>query len=339
MTMGMRHPGEFELPSLTAWMRKRFPDVGETLQARAIAGGQSNPTFALGNERPRWVLRKQPAGQLLPSAHAIDREFRIQKALEGTGVPVPRMLAYCDDRSVIGSPFYLMEWVEGRVMPDYALPDIPESQRRSYYTSMATTLATLHCVDWAAAGLADFGRPGNFFERQIARWSRQWAASSPGSDTQMERLIGWLRAHIPSEEKTTIVHGDFRMGNLMFHPTEPTVVAVLDWELSTLGNPLADAAFSAMAWHMLPAEFNGLRNIDLAGHGIPTQAEYLSEYAAASGGAESVTAFHLAFSMFRFSVILAGVASRARQGNAAGEDAEAVGNISSAFAREAMALL
>jgi aminoglycoside phosphotransferase (APT) family kinase protein len=324
---------------LLAWLQSQDLAPGGPMRLQRIGGGQSNPTFFVEFDARSYVLRKQPPGPLLPSAHAIDREYRILGALAQTDVPVPTALAYCADPAVIGTPFYLMDKLEGRVLSDYGLPQLPAAERRAYLLAMAEVMARLHAVDWAALGLADYGRPGNFFARQVSRWTRQWQASRLAENADIDRLIDWLPAHLPDSDETCIAHGDLRLGNLMFHPTEPRVIALLDWELSTLGHPLADAAYSAMAWHMAPDEFEGLRGLDLAAAGLPTQAEYLAHYQRCSGRAEPVTAFHLAFSMFRFAVILEGVAARGREGNAASADAERVGGLASAFARQAVALI
>jgi aminoglycoside phosphotransferase (APT) family kinase protein len=329
----------FDADRLRNWLHTQHLDPGGAMRVQRIGGGQSNPTFFIDFDQRSLVLRKQPAGPLLPSAHAIDREFRILRALARTDVPVPRALAYCDDRAVIGTPFYLMDRLEGRVMPDYALPQLPPAERRAHLLAMAEVAARLHAVDWAALGLADYGRPGNFFQRQVARWTRQWQSSRRAENPDIDRLVDWLPAHIPPGDDTCIVHGDLRLGNLMFHPTEPRVIAVLDWELSTLGHPLADVAYSCMAWHMAPDQFHGLRGLDLKTLGLPAQAEVLAHYRRCSGRDEPVTEFHLAFSMFRFAVILEGVAARAREGNAASDDAHEVGALAASFARQAVALI
>lgn len=330
---------DFDFDRLRRWLGERIPGAEGPMQWRRVGAGQSNPTFLVEFEQRSLVLRKQPAGELLPSAHAIDREYRVLKALAGSAVPVPAALCWCDDRAVIGTPFYVMDKLEGRVMSGHQLREVPAAERAAYWEAMAGTLAALHAVDWQAAGLADYGRPGNFFARQIARWSRQWAASRTRDDRHIDRLVDWLPANIPNHDTTAIAHGDFRLGNLMFHPTEPVVIGVLDWELSTLGHPLADAAYSAMAWHTPPEAFDGLRGVDLVSASLPTQASYLSAYRAAGGCPEPVTAFHLAFSLFRFAVILEGVAARAKAGNAAASDAAVVGAQSAAFAEAGAALI
>ena len=337
--MTLRAAAEVDAARLSAYLRSQLPDLQGPMHLTRIGGGQSNPTFFIDFDNRSLVLRKQPPGELLPSAHAIDREYRVQCALDGTGVPVPQMVSYCDDREVIGTPFYLMDKLEGRVLSHYGLPEIPAAERRDYYLAMAETLARLHAVDWAAAGLADYGRPGNFFERQVARWTRQWQASRTREDPHVDRLIDWLPSHLPPGDETTIAHGDFRFGNLMFHPTEPRVIAVLDWELSTLGHPLADAAYSCMPWHTAADEFDGIRGVDLGAQGIPSQREYLMHYQRCSGRTDSVRPFHLAFSLFRFAVILEGIAARARSGIAAATDAVQVGAQSAAFARRAVGVI
>jgi aminoglycoside phosphotransferase (APT) family kinase protein len=324
---------------LETYLRGQLPSLTGPMRLARIGGGQSNPTFFVDFDNRALVLRKQPSGTLLASAHAVDREYRVLRALADTDVPVPRALLYCDDRSIAGTPFYVMEKLDGRVLPHYTLPEIPLAERRAYYFAMAETLARLHAVDWAAVGLADYGRPGNFFQRQIARWTRQWESSRTREDANIEKLITWLPANIPAGDETTIAHGDFRFGNLMFHPTEPRVIAVLDWELSTLGHPLADVAYSCMAWHTGSDEFEGMHGIDLAAHGVPTQDEYLAHYRECSGRSEPVTSFHLAFSLFRFAVILEGIAARAKSGSAVADDAVQVGAQAAGFAKRAAALI
>jgi aminoglycoside phosphotransferase (APT) family kinase protein len=304
-----------------------------------ISGGQSNPTFFVSYDNRRLVVRKQPPGELLASAHAVDREFRVIAALAATAVPVPPALAFCADRAVLGTPFYVMERLDGRVFHDCALPGVSPAERTAMYASMADTLAALHAVDPAAVGLSDFGRAGGYFARQIVRWTRQWQASRTREDADIERLIGWLPAHLPADDGNAISHGDYRAGNLMFHPSEPRVIAVLDWELSTLGHPLADLAHTCMAWHSAPDEYRGLLGLDLAALGLPTQARYEARYYAAARSPARLTAFHMAFALFRWSVIFEGIAARARAGNAAGENAEAVGRLSAVFARRAVLLI
>lgn len=335
---------DFDPRRLQAWLQGQVPGLEGAMRLRRIGGGQSNPTYFVDFEGRSVVLRKQPPGPLLPSAHAVDRECRILRALAATEVPVPPVLAWCDDRAVVGTPFYVMACLEGRVLPGLALPEVPAAARRAHVLAMAETLAALHAVDWAALGLADYGRTGNFFSRQLARWSRQWAASKGADNPDVERLIAWLPAHLPADDTTTIAHGDFRIGNLMFAPGAPRVVAVLDWELSTLGHPMADLGYACMAWHMAPGEFDGVRGLDLPALGLPDEsafvARYREAYAQRRGQEAPVLApFHLAFSMFRFAVILEGVAARARGGNAASADAAEVGAQAAAFARRGCAVI
>jgi aminoglycoside phosphotransferase (APT) family kinase protein len=331
---------EFEPAVLCDYLRAEMPSLEGEMRLRRISGGQSNPTYRVEFDNRIFAVRKQPAGALLlPSAHAVDREFRILQALAITNVPVPPVVLFCADPEIVGTPFYVMEWLDGRIFPTYDLPGVDPPERRALYAAMADTLARIHAVDWAAVGLADYGKPGNFFARQIARWTRQWTVSKLKDNSDLERLIDWLPKHVPDSDESTIAHGDFRFGNLMFHPTEARVVAVLDWELSTLGHPLADLSYSAMAWHMAPSEFGGLRGLDLDALGIPTQEEYFADYGAFSDRLELPKNFHMAFSMFRFAVVLEGVAARARGGNAAASDASQVGVLSSVFARRAVELI
>lgn len=325
----------FSPETLQSYLMRAVPALSGPMRLERIGGGQSNPTFFVSFDNRRLVLRKQPTGELLPSAHAVDREYRMLKALASTNVPAPAVLLFCEDRSVIGTPFYVMERLEGRVFPSVVLEGLPASVRREAYFAMVETLAKLHAVDWAAIGLTDYGKPGNFFARQIARWTRQWQTSKGKENADIERLIVWLPDNLPTSDDTTITHGDFRLGNLMFHPTEPRVIGVLDWELSTLGHPLSDVAYSCMAWQTAP-EYDGLRGLDIAALGIPSQAEYLEHYCKCSGRGERVSRFHFAFTFFRFAVILEGIAARARSGNANSTNAVTVGNRAADFARRAV---
>jgi aminoglycoside phosphotransferase (APT) family kinase protein len=309
------------------------------MRLERIGGGQSNPTFFVGYDDRRLVLRKQPPGEVLPSAHAVDREYRVLRALSGTSVPAPQALLFHANRDVVGTPFYVMERLDGRVFHEGSLPGIAPNDRRAMYFSMAETMARLHTVDWAAIGLADYGKQGNYFARQIGRWTKQWQLSRTRDIPEIDRVSAWLQEHLPEDDETTICHGDFRLGNLMFHPEEPRVIAVLDWELSTLGHPLADAAFSCLAWHSRPEWYGGIMGLDLDALGIPTQEEYLQHYYRAAGRSTGVEVFHLVFSLFRFAVILEGIAGRAKAGNAAAENAAQVGDLSVAYARRAVELI
>jgi aminoglycoside phosphotransferase (APT) family kinase protein len=330
---------EFEIARLEAFLKSFFRDENGRLQVDRISGGQSNPTFFVTLGERRLVLRKQPPGELLPSAHAVDREYRIMAALAATDVPVPKTILFCPDRSVVGTPFYLMQRLEGRVFGEYTLPGVARGERRLMYASFAETLAHLHNLDPAAIGLADYGKAGNYFQRQIARWTRRWQLSRTGPNVDIERLIDWLPAHIPDDETTSIVHGDYRIGNVMFHAWEPRVAAVLDWELSTLGHPLADLAHSCIAWHSRPEEYGGLLNLDHAALGIPSETDFTAAYYRVAHHPARMTGFHLAFALFRFAVIFEGIAARVKAGTAAGSNASEVGHLAVNFARRAVEIV
>ena len=295
-------------------------------QIRQFQGGQSNPTFHLATPGAAYVLRKKPPGVLLPSAHAVDREFIVMRALADSGVPVPRMRLLCTDESIIGQMFYVMEYVEGRVFADPGLPQLAPAERAAIYDSMSETLARLHRVDIAAVGLTEYGRPEKFLTRQIARWSRQYAASNLPPCSAMDQLIAWLAAQDPGPEEVAIHHGDFRLGNLMIHPTEPRVIAVLDWELSTLGHPLADLAYTCLIYHAPVFIPHGT---PLASSpGIPSEAEFLQSYYRQVGRKPvDRWPYFIAFSLFRAAAILAGVYRRALDGNASDANALARGSV------------
>lgn len=324
---------DFDPQRLEIFLRTAIPGLQGSMKLEQISGGQSNPTFFVDYENRSMVLRKQPASNVLLSAHAIDREYRVMHALAETDVPVPKMVLFHPGREVIGTPFYIMERLEGRVFSECALPGMQPSERRAIYLAMADTMARVHKVDWKAIGLADYGRPGDYFTRQIARWTKQWSASKTHENPELEQLISWLPNNVPAGDEITISHGDFRLGNLMFHPSEPRVIGVLDWELSTLGHPLADVAYNCIAWRTLPSEYGGIRGLDLATLGIPTEVEYLQHYYQRSGRTNGVTSFHFAFALFRLSVIFEGIAARALNGSAASDNAAEVGVLGLAFAR------
>ena len=312
---------------LADYLDAHVAPVTGPLTVHQYQGGQSNPTYRIMAGDATYVLRRKPPGTLLPSAHAVDREYRVMRALAATGVPVPRMLALCEDASVLGTAFYVMEYVRGRVLWDPTLPGMTREARAAHYDELNRVIAALHTVDYAAIGLADYGRPGQYVERQIARWSKQYAAAGIAPIPAMDRLIEWLPRHLPPGDETSIVHGDFRLDNVIFHPTEPRVLAVLDWELSTLGHPVSDFAYHVMAWRLTPGEFRGLAGADLAALGIPTEAEYIAAYCRRTGR-ERIDHFdvYLIFNMFRIAAILHGVLARAMQGNAASQDAIATGS-------------
>ena len=322
-----------DLARLSDWLQRELEGYAGSPTLKKFAGGQSNPTYLLASGEQRYVLRCKPPGVLLPSAHAIDREYRVMQALAGSAVPVPRVRVLCEDESVIGTAFYLMEYIEGRSFQDPALPSLPKAERAAIYDEMNRVIASLHNVDHAAVGLADYGRPGAYLKRQIERWTRQYRASATDGIAAMERLIEWLPAHVPDDDETSLVHGDFRIDNLIFHPTEPRVLAVLDWELSTLGHPLADFAYHCMTWRVTPAEFRGLKGHDLAGLGIPHEDAYVRAYCERTGRSSLPDwDYYMAFNLFRMAAILQGILHRALHGSAASAEAEQTGRRASAIA-------
>ncbi|SPH17200.1 Putative aminoglycoside phosphotransferase [Defluviimonas aquaemixtae] len=312
---------EFDQARLKSYLDGRFGKVASCGIER-VTGGQSNPTYFVTHGTRRMVLRKQPDGPILPGAHAIDREFRVLRALLPTDVPVPRPILFHDDPDLIGTPFYLMERVEGRVFGYCALPEVPVVERRALWMGLAEAMARLHVVRPDDVGLGDYGRPGNYFERQIGRWTRQWRDSASEPIPEIGRLAEWLPANLPEDDgAVSIAHGDFRMGNMIFDRTKPQVAAILDWELSTLGHPLADLGFCALAWHLAPDEYGGIRGLDLAAEGLPSEDEFVRHYMTCCPGASPLLPFHKAFALFRFAVIFVGIADRVRQGTAAAANA------------------
>ncbi|AVR96670.1 phosphotransferase [Pseudoduganella armeniaca] len=318
---------QFDTAALDTWLRANvegYPAAGE-LHAEQFKGGQSNPTFKLAIGAARYVLRTKPAPatKLLPSAHAIDREYRVMDALSKAGFPAPRQYALCLDESVIGRAFYVMEFIEGRVLWDQALPGMTPAERAAIYDEQNRVIAQLHTIDYAAIGLADYGKPGNYFARQIERWTKQYQASQTETIEAMDQLIAWLPAHIPPGDETSIVHGDYRLDNMIFHPTEPRILAVLDWELSTLGHPFADFSYHCMSWHIQPGQFRGIGGLDLAALGIPSQQEYIEKYAQRTGRTIRLEdfGFYLAFNMFRLASIMQGIMKRYVDGTAASAQA------------------
>jgi aminoglycoside phosphotransferase (APT) family kinase protein len=312
--------------ALAAYLATKLPGGTAQMTVRQFEGGQSNPTYLLETSSGRWVLRKKPNGPLLASAHMIEREQRVMKALRGSPVPVPTIPVFCEDASVIGTAFYVMDFVRGRIIRDPALGEMPAAERAPAYLAAVEALAALHDIDWAARGLSDYGKPANYVSRQIARWSRQYHDSNPPPLAAMDWLIAWLPEHVPPEQPVAIAHGDFRIDNLVLHPSEPRVLAVLDWELSTLGDPLTDLAYFCMPYHLSKQQrgLRGLAGYDLAAMQLPTENDVVAAYCArrkvAAPNAET-WAFYLAFGLFRMGAILAGIAARVAQGNASGSNA------------------
>ncbi|MEO3997322.1 phosphotransferase family protein [Mesorhizobium sp. CAU 1732] len=311
---------------LTTWLGDAVAGFNGPIRLERISGGQSNPTFRLFAPSGDLVLRSKPVGPTLPSAHAVDREFRVLQALGGTGVPIPRAVAFCDDLSVIGTMFYVMELVPGRVFWDPRLPDLSREERGNIFDSMNETIARIHALSPAEIGLGDYGRPGAYVERQVSRWTKQYTASETDPNPAMDWLIDWLPQNMPADGETRLVHGDYRLDNLLIHPTEPRVVAVLDWELSTLGDPIADFAYHAMSWRLAPQLFRGLAGIDFAESGIPDERHYLDAYLKRTGLERPANwEFYLVLSMFRIASILQGIARRSIDGTASNADAAEIG--------------
>ena len=319
-TMPVPERHRIDAARLEAYLRDRIPGLAGPLALEQFRGGQSNPTYCVTAADARYVLRRKPPGKLLPSAHAVEREYRVLSALSGTEVPVPKTFCLCEDDSVIGTSFYVMEHVEGRVFWDPATAGSSAAERRALFAEMNRVIAALHRVDYRALGLADYGKAGGYLARQIARWTKQYRASETEHIEAMERLIEWLPEHIPAGDETTIVHGDYRLDNLIFHRREPRIVAVLDWELSTLGHPLADFAYHCMSWRVPGGTFRGMLGLDLAVLGIPAEAEYVAAYCRRAGRGAVDPAdweFYIAYNMFRAAGIAQGIMGRARDGTAA----------------------
>jgi aminoglycoside phosphotransferase (APT) family kinase protein len=318
-------PLDFDPDRLRAYLKSRLPEVDGRMTVERIGGGQSNPTYHLRFPERDVILRKQPGGELLPSAHAVDREYRVQSALAQSDVPVPRMLHLCEDRAVIGTLFYVMQALDGRVVHDSRIPGATPAERTAMYDSMNQVLARLHTVDAQAVGLGDFGRPGNYFSRQIHRWTQQYRASETERFESMERLIEWLPAHLPGDDTTTLVHGDYRPGNLIMHPALPRVAAVLDWELSTLGHPLGDLAYFCMPYR-LGSEWDGFRGKDLKALGIPSETDFVADYCRRVGR-PSIPEWdwYIVFAMFRLGAIAQGIMGRFLAGTANDPDARSRG--------------
>jgi len=319
---------QFDVVSLQQYLQEHLECVGP-LSMEKFAGGQSNPTYRITSASgQRYVLRKKPAGKLLDSAHAVDREFRITRALHGAGFPVAKPHLFCADESVIGTPFYVMDFIDGRVLRDQSLPGMTHRERAAIWDELNRVIAELHSLNYQALGLEDYGKKGSYLARQVSRWSRQYLATETEPIEAMDRLIHWLPDHIPASDETSMVHGDFRLENLILHHREQRVLAVLDWELSTLGHPLADLAYTALSWHLPANLFGGMAALDLGSLGIPTESEFVKKYCARAGRTgidEDTWRYCVAYNLFRVAAIAQGIAKRAMDGNAASTAAEEVG--------------
>jgi aminoglycoside phosphotransferase (APT) family kinase protein len=332
----------FDIAKLAAYMREHVEGFSSELQVEQFKGGQSNPTFLLSAGGKQYVMRRKPPGTLLPSAHAVDREYRVISALAKTDVPVAKSYALCEDESVIGTMFYIMDYVQGRILWDPSLPGMTPAQRKDIFNEMNRVIAALHSVDYRAVGLETYGKPGSYLERQVARWTKQYRASETERIDAVENLIEWLPKNIPSDDETRVVHGDFRLDNVIFHPTEPRILAVIDWELSTLGHPLSDFAYHCMTWRMQPEASRGLAGLPLEELGIPTEEEYLAAYCkrtGRSGVSKSNWKYYMVFNMFRLVGILQGITKRALLGNAASAEAEKTGKRTRPLAEQAWKLV
>ncbi len=317
---------KFDEGALDAYMRANVGGYSGPLSVKKFKGGQSNPTYLITTPSKKYVLRRKPPGKLLPSAHAVEREYKVMTALGTQNFPVPKTYALCEDESVLGTAFFIMDFVEGRIFWDSRLADVAKQDRKPLYHALIDTLADLHNVDYQKAGLGDYGKPGNYFERQIGRWSKQYVAAETETIEEMNNLMKWLPTAIPADDATSIVHGDFRFDNAIMHPSEPKTLAILDWELSTLGHPLADFTYFLMAWHMPASVRGGLLGVDLEANGLPTLEDAVARYSMRTGrdGVDDVN-FCLAYNMFRLSSIIQGVYARSLQGNASSPAAKQMG--------------
>jgi aminoglycoside phosphotransferase (APT) family kinase protein len=322
-TIAVGDKDRLDLDRLTAWMRKHVDGFEGPLSYAKFAGGQSNPTYRLDTPGRAYVLRRKPFGPILPSAHAVDREYRVIAGLHPTGFPVPRPHGLCEDADVVGSAFYVMEMVEGRTIWDGAMPDLTPAERTAHYHEIVDTLAALHNTDYAAAGLGEYGKPGNYFERQVARWTKQYRAAETERMEPVERLIEWLPRTVPEQTRTSIVHGDYRVDNMIFAPAQPRVIAVLDWELSTLGDPLADFAYMLMSWVTVPEGRSGVMGLTGVETGIPTIEEVTRRYCVATGrdGVPDLE-WYFAYNLFRLTGIVQGIKKRIQIGTASSAQAE-----------------
>jgi aminoglycoside phosphotransferase (APT) family kinase protein len=338
-TTAVREGHELHEQRLRDYLSRHVAEIGPDAGIRQFRGGQSNPTFLIQSQGRAWVMRKKPPGVLLPSAHQVEREHQVMKALAGTDVPVPRMVHLCEDIEIVGTAFYIMEGLEGRVFRDVTLPELSPRERGEIYDAMGKTLAALHMVDFRTVGLEGFGKPTGYVSRQVARWSRQYEATKTHEIPSMDLVMPWLARNVPEEDEAAVNHGDFRVENMIFHPTEPRVLGVLDWELATIGHPLPDLAYNCLPYHV-PADFpgiGGLKGLDPA-HGIPSEAEYVAAYCARTGRREIAHwHYYIAFSLFRTAAILQGVYARALQKTASNADALTVGKLAAEVADMAWA--
>lgn len=322
-TQEVREQHQFDIKALERYMATHVEGFKGPITAEQFRGGQSNPTYRLTTPGARYVLRRKPPGTLLKSAHAVDREYRMLVALQDSKVPAARPFALCVDESVIGSAFYIMEHVDGRVFWDHLIPEFDNAQRAALYDHMNEVLAELHLLDYERVGLADFGKPGNYFARQIGRWTKQYNASQTDTIAEMNNLIEWLPKNIPADESISVVHGDYRLENMIIHPTEPRIVAILDWELSTIGHPLGDLTYQCAQWR-LPhtALMNGIQGVDRQAYGIPTEDEYVATYCRRTGRRTIENwDFYMAYNLFRLAAIVQGIVGRIRDGTASSKDA------------------
>jgi len=319
----------FDVARLEQFLRGKIDDWRGPLTIEQFKGGQSNPTYRISAGGRRYALRRKPPGKLLPSAHAVDREYKVIKALHGVGFPVAKPWVLCEDESVIGTAFYVMDCVEGRVLWDQALPGMSRDDRAAIWDELNRVIAWLHGVDYRAVGLEDFGKPGDYVARQVSRWSKQYLASETQKIEAMDNLIAWLPKNVPAGDETSVVHGDYRLDNAIFHPVEPRILAVLDWELSTLGHPLADFSYHCMSWHIQPGKFRGIAGLDYEALGIPTERQYIDLYCRRTGRAgidPSTWDYYMAYNLFRMAAILQGIAKRVLDGTAASTHAAEAGS-------------
>ncbi len=319
----------FDVARLEDYLRRHIEGFEGPIEVEQFKGGQSNPTYRLSTPARRYALRRKPPGKLLPSAHAVDREYRVTRSLHGVGFPVARPYVLCEDDAVIGTAFYVMDCVEGRVLWDQALPGMTRAERAAIWDELNRVIALLHTIDYRAVGLEGFGKPGDYIARQVERWTKQYRASETERIEAMDSLIAWLPRHIPPGDETTVVHGDYRLDNVVFHPSEPRILAVLDWELSTLGHPLADFAYHCMSWRIPPGKFRGIEGLPLAELGIPAEGEYIETYCRRTGRAgidASTWDYYVAYNLFRIAGITQGIMKRVVDGTAASAHALEAGS-------------